>query len=155
MASLSGVIKRIISYTTAAIEKTDYFLLGNSSGEKKISWSTLINTIFQKQTKTIETSFLDIRLYRCGGVVYFRMGGYIGTSLTSTNKQIATLPEGFRPVAQLFIKYSVNPDAGTEIHLIIESNGVVNVRSNKDLASGTGCNFMTTYVWAGAFFDYE
>ena len=72
MASLSGVIKRIISYTTAAIEKTDYFLLGNSSGEKKISWSTLINTIFQKQTKTIETSFLDIRLYRCGGVVYFR-----------------------------------------------------------------------------------
>lgn len=155
MASLSGVIKRIISYTTAAIEKTDYFLLGNSSGEKKISWETLAKTIFAKQQKTIETSFLNIQLYRCGGCVFFRMAGYMGTSLTTTDKQIATLPEGFRPVGQVFQKYITNTSTATEIHLTITYDGKVSVKANKDVDSGDGCNFMIAYVWAGTFFDYE
>lgn len=155
MANLSGVIKRIISYTTAAIEKTDYFLLGNSSGEKKISWETLAKTIFAKQQKTIENSFLNIHLYRCGGCVFFRMAGYIGTSLTTTNKQIATLPKGFRPVAQVYTKYIINASEGIEIHLTITYDGTVSVKANKAVASGTSCNFMVSYVWAGTFFDYE
>ena len=155
MANLSGIVKRIIGYASKNPEKTDYFIVANTNSENKVSFSVLVSTIFSKKTKTVNTSFLDISLYRCGGVVFFRMAGYIKMSLTSTNTKIATLPEGFRPVLQIFKKYSVNQKDGTEIILTIESNGNVSVKGNTNIPEGTGCNFMESYVWAGEFWDYE
>lgn len=152
MANLSGTIKRIISYATADPTDTDYFITDNSSGvNKKFSFLRLKQLLFRKTSQTIETSFLNIQLYRCGGIIFFRMTGYIGTSLTTTNKQIATLPEGFRPVSQCFWKYSVNPTEAKEIHITIESDGTVSVKGNKNIASGSGCNFMQCYIYAGTY----
>ena len=152
MANLSGVVKRIINYTTANPEDTDYLVTDNSSGTiKKFTFKTLKNLLFAKAAQTIETSFLNINLYRSGGVIFFKMSGFTGLDLTSTNKQIATLPEGFRPVSQLFLKYTISATEGTEIHLTIDSSGAVSVKGNKSIASGAGCKFMTCYVYAGSY----
>lgn len=152
MANLSGAIKRILNYATADPTDIDYFITDNSSGvNKKFSFLRLKQLLFRKTPQTIETSFLNIALYRCGGIIFLRMAGYIGTSLDSTDTQIATLPEGFRPVSQCFWKYSVNPSEATEIHLTIESGGAVKVKSNKDIPKGTGCNFMQCYIYAGTY----
>lgn len=152
MANLSGVVKRIINYTTANPEDTDYLVTDNSSGTiKKFTFKTLKNLLFAKAVQTIKNSFLNINLYRSGGVIFFKMSGFTGLDLTSTNKQIATLPEGFRPVSQLFLKYTISATEGTEIHLTIDSSGAVSVKGNKSIASGAACNFMTCYVYAGTY----
>lgn len=151
MANLSGTIKRILSYATADPTDTDYFITDNSSGvNKKFSFLRLKQLLFRKTTQTIETSFLNIQLYRCGGIIFFRMAGYTGTSLTTTDKQIATLPEGFRPVSQCFWKYSVN-GSDSEISLTVENGGAVKVKGSKDIEKGSGCNFMQCYIYAGIY----
>lgn len=151
MANLSGTIKRILSYATADPTDTDYFITDNSSGvNKKFSFLRLKQLLFGKTSQTIETSFLNIQLYRCGGIIFFRMAGYTGTSLTTTDKQIATLPEGFRPVSQCFWKYSVS-GSDTEISLTVENGGAVKVKGSKDIEKGSGCNFMQCYIYAGIY----
>lgn len=152
MASLSGIVKRIINYSTADPTNTDYFVTDNSAGTiKKFTFLRLKQLLFGKASQTIENDFLNIQLWRCGGTVFFRMAGYTGKALTTSNIQVATLPEGFRPVSQCFWKYIVSASAGSEIHVTVGNSGAVSVKGSTNIASGTGCNIMQCYIYAGSY----
>lgn len=153
MANLSGIIKRIVNYDTSDPTNTDYFITDNSDGEnKKFSFLRLKQILFAKKTATIETDIgINLLLYRSGGTVFFRIAGYTSKEITITEMQIATIPEGFRPVAQIVRAYVLSISTSYGIYLRITSTGEVFIKGSKILDSGTAINIMECYIYAGSY----
>lgn len=153
MANLSGIIKRIINYDTSDPTNTDYFITDNSDGEnKKFSFLRLKQILFAKKTATIETDIgINLLLYRSGGTVFFRIAGYTAKEITTTEIQIATIPEGFRPVTQIVRTYVFSIETNYGIYLRITSDGEVFVKGSRSIESGTVINIMECYIYAGSY----
>lgn len=104
------------------------------------------NSNFQSvTTASVESTYFSSSVYKCGNTVQFQSGRNLVALTANTDYVVGTIPDGYRPVAEIGSLTLLNR-SGVIGYLSIGANGTITLRPYADLPASDYAYLKATWA---------